>query len=262
MSFIYVVRLLKRTRRLEAEAQMADRLAYVGTLASGLAHEIRNPLNAMNMNLQMLEEELVSGDCPPDPETESLLASTKGEIKRLETLVTDFLAYARPVAPRLEPRDLNQTVHELVRFLSAEFRQKGIQVALALGESLPTVGMDEAQLRQALLNILINAKDVLGQGGIVKVATEPGSEGDVVIRISDNGPGIAPELRQRIFDVFYSSRGGGTGLGLPIAQRIVESHGGWMELETEVGKGSTFILHLPPAPRAGGEPAPAAAPAR
>jgi signal transduction histidine kinase len=258
VSFIYVVRLLKRSRRLEAEAQMADRLAYVGTLASGLAHEIRNPLNAMNMNLQMLEEELHAGGCPPDAETETLLVSTKGEVRRLETLVTDFLAYARPMEPRLEPRDINQTVDEVVRFLRADFLHKGIQVETALDASLPPVAMDEGQLRQALLNILINAKDVLGTGGRVRAETTAGTDGEIVLRISDNGPGIAPELRQRIFDVFYSTRGGGTGLGLPIAQKIVESHGGWIELETEIGKGSAFILHLPRAAKPGGDPAPLA----
>lgn len=259
VAFIYVVRLLAKTRRLEAEAQLADRLAYVGTLASGLAHEIRNPLNAMNMNLQMLEEELAVRNEPSDPEAAGLLASTKGEVRRLESLVNDFLSYARPSSPRFEPCDINRTVTEIVRFLAAELQQKGIVIETHLREPLPMVEVDEAQLRQALMNILINAKEVLGPGGRIDASTGLGPQGEVLIRIGDNGPGIPPDLRQRIFEVFYSTRGGGTGLGLPIAQRIVEAHGGRIELETEIGKGSTFTLHLPRAPRSSGRPAPAVA---
>jgi signal transduction histidine kinase len=247
VAFAYVIRLLAKTRRLEAEAQMADRLAYVGTLASGLAHEIRNPLNAMNMNLQMLEEELSPIGAAPD--ASSLLSSTKGEVRRLEGLVNDFLSYARPVEPRLEPRDLNLTVDEVARFLRAALNQKGIAIETSLQTALPTVAIDEAQIRQALMNIVINAKDVLGEGGKIEIATALGSQSDVVVRVKDNGPGIAPEMRQKIFEVFYSTRGGGTGLGLPIAQKILESHGGWVELESEVGVGTCFILHIPRAPR-------------
>ena len=117
-------------------------------------------------------------------------------------------------------------------------------------------------MRQALLNILINAKDILGPGGQIRVSTALGPQGEVTIRIEDNGPGIPGELRHKIFEVFYSTRGGGTGLGLPIAQRILETHGGWIELDTEVGKGTTFVLHLPQSPRSEGKPAPVVAHAR
>ncbi len=262
VAFSYVVRLIRKTRRLEAEAQMADRLAYVGTLASGLAHEIRNPLNAMNMNLQMLEEEVAAGNLAADPETVGLLGSTKGEVKRLENLVNDFLAYARPTPPRLELRDLNLTVEEVVRFLRAELQRLGIQLETRLDGALPPVEIDEGQIRQAILNILVNARQVLGPGGRIEISTGLGPGGEVAVRIADNGPGIPDELRQKIFDVFYSTRGGGTGLGLPIAQRILESHGGWIDLETEVGRGTTFTLHVPSPGRLENGSAPAVAPAR
>jgi signal transduction histidine kinase len=259
VAFAYVVRLITKTRRLEAEAQMADRLAYVGTLASGLAHEIRNPLNAMNMNLQMLDEELTAANLHQDPEATALLASTKGEVRRLENLVTDFLAYARPMQPRLEPADLNATVEEVCRFLRADLQQRAITLDVSVSSSLPAVELDEGQFRQALMNILINAKDVLRQGGRIAVSTLTGPKGEAVVRIEDNGPGIPPEIRDKIFDVFFSTRGGGTGLGLPIAQKIIESHGGWIALETEVGRGTTFELHVPRPERAAGRTAPAVA---
>jgi signal transduction histidine kinase len=259
VAFAYVIRLITKTRRLEAEAQMADRLAYVGTLASGLAHEIRNPLNAMNMNLQMLDEELTAANLHQDPEAVALLASTKGEVRRLENLVTDFLSYARPMQPRFETSDLNVTVEEVVRFLRAELQQKEIALDLTLSPSLPAVELDEGQFRQALMNILINAKDVLRPGGRIAVSTFAGAKGEAVVKIEDNGPGIPAEVRDKIFDVFFSTRGGGTGLGLPIAQKILESHGGWIALETEVGKGTSFELHVPRPERAAGKASPAVA---
>jgi len=264
VAFAYVIRLITKTRRLEAEAQMADRLAYVGTLASGLAHEIRNPLNAMNMNLQMLDEELTAANLHKDPEAAALLASTKGEVRRLENLVTDFLSYARPMQPRLETCDLNRTVEEVTRFLRAELQQKEIGIEQSLDPALPKVELDEGQFRQAIMNILINAKDVLRPGGRITVTTSVGPRGEAVVRISDNGPGIPADQQERIFEVFYSTRGGGTGLGLPIAQKILESHGGWIALESQVGAGTSFELHVPRSERAAsGKVSPAvAAPVR
>jgi len=267
--FLYVLRLLQKTRRLEAEAQMADRLAYVGTLASGLAHEIRNPLNAMNMNLQMIEEELPcrqapeEGRRPADTEdTRALLESTKGEIKRLERLVSNFLAYARPAPLNPEERDLNATLDDVVRFLRADLASKGIDVETRLAPGLPPVEMDESQIKQALMNILINAREVLGQGGRIEVATDHGADRTLEIRVSDNGPGIPPGKIDKVFQAFYSTRSGGSGLGLPIAQRIVENHGGRIEVESELGKGTTFRILLPRRQRPQPLAAPAAEPAR
>src|SRR5262249_46575427 len=149
--------------------------------ASGLAHEIRNPLNAMNMNLQMIEEELVvRPEGPPaeaDADTRSLLESTKGEIKRLERLVNNFLAYARPSTSIFEERDVNRMVEEIVRFLKAELSSRGVQVAVRPAPELPRAGVDEPQLKQALLNILINAGQALGPDGLVEVSTELSGQG-------------------------------------------------------------------------------------
>jgi signal transduction histidine kinase len=183
-------------------------------------------------------------------------------VRRLEGLVNDFLSYARPTEPRLEPRDLNALVEEIVRFLRAELQQKEIAIEVVLPPSLPLVPIDEAQLRQAVMNILINAMEVLRPGGKIEIATGVASPSDVFLRITDDGPGIPEEIRRRIFEVFFSTRGGGTGLGLPIAQKIVAAHGGRIEMTTQLGKGTTFVLHLPRAPRAEPRPATAAVHAR
>jgi signal transduction histidine kinase len=246
--------LLRRTRLLEAQAQMDDRLAYVGALAAGLAHEIRNPLNAMNMNLQMLEEELLGLQGVEREELADLLDSTKSEIKRLERLVNNFLAYARPSRPRFESTDLNAVVREVLRFLDLDFRQGGIELKTDLEPLLPDVELDETQFKQALMNLLVNARQVLKHDGRIMVRTRAGSRGDVIVEVEDDGPGIAPDIRERIFEVFYSSRGGGTGLGLPIARQIVERHGGVIELDSEEGRGTRFSIHLPRHHTRGGGP--------
>lgn len=243
--FFYVLYLLRRNRSLEQARQSADRASYVGLLASGLAHEIRNPLNAMNINLQLLEEELRARPELNDPEWGELLDSTKTEIKRLERLVDNFLSYARPSQPHFETRDLNGLVREVARFLEADFRKKEVALHTALERLLPTVEIDETQFKQALMNLLVNARQVLSAGGNVTVRTRAGAGGEVVLEVEDDGPGIPPEARERIFEVFYSDRGGGTGLGLPIARQIVERHGGTIDVDTDVGRGATFRIRLP-----------------
>lgn len=241
----YVLHLLRKTRQLEHSRQSAARASYVGLLASGLAHEIRNPLNAMNMNLQMLEEELESAGGMPDQEYRELLDSTKSEIKRLDGLVNNFLLYARPGSPQFKPLDLNDVVKEMLRFLENDFRQSQVGLESDLEPLLPRVELDERQFKQALMNLLVNARQVLDAGGTVKVQTRAASNGEAVLVVEDDGPGIPETSRERIFEVFYSSRGGGTGLGLPIARQIVEKHGGSIELDSVVGEGTKFTIRLP-----------------
>ena len=241
----YVLHLIRKNRALEHSRRSAERASYVGLLASGLAHEIRNPLNAMNMNLQMLEEELQALPGVTDGECAELLESTKSEIKRLEGLVNNFLAYARPAQPRFEAENLNAVVSEVARFLENDFRQHQVELQLDLEPLLPAVELDATQFKQALMNLLVNARQVLKGGGRVLVRTRAGAGGDILVDVEDDGPGIPAGLRERIFEVFFSSRGGGTGLGLPIARQIIERHGGKIEVDSVEGRGSTFRMHLP-----------------
>jgi len=244
-SFFYVLHLLRKNRRLEQARQSADRASYVGLLASGLAHEIRNPLNAMGMNLQMLEEELDGAGVSDGTDLSELLESNKSEITRLERLVNNFLAYARPAQPRFDRCNLNDVVSEVLRFLEVDFRLSDVRVEADLAQLLPTIDLDETLFKQALINLLVNARQVLKGGGTVKVTTRAGATGEVILEIADDGPGIPAEIKERIFEVFFSSRGGGTGLGLPIARQIVNRHGGTIDVETAEGRGTTFRIRLP-----------------
>jgi len=243
--FFYVLYLLRKNRRLEQARQSAARASYVGLLASGLAHEIRNPLNAISMNLQMLEEELTAMPETQEAEMGELLDDTKSEIERLVSLVNNFLAYARPPATQPEPRDLNDVVRSVSRLLEADFKRRQVELIADVEPLLPAVDIDETQIKQALINLLVNARQVLKPGGHVVVRTRAGIGGEIVVEVEDDGPGIPVDKRERIFEVFYSSRGGGTGLGLPIARQIVERHGGTIEVDSVVGRGTIFRLRLP-----------------
>jgi signal transduction histidine kinase len=245
VGLVYVLYLIRKNRRLEQSRLAAERRSYVGLLASGLAHEIRNPLNAMNMNLQMLEEELHMIPGAQDAETRELLDQTKREIKRLEQLVSNFLTYARPAVPHFETCNLNEVLEQVSRFLDADFRASGVELRLELEPMLPSVELDETQFKQAVMNLLVNARQVLRSGGCVRLRTRAGSGGEAVIEVEDDGPGIPADTLDRIFDVFYSNRGGGTGLGLPIARQIVDRHGGAIEVDTAEGEGTTFRIRLP-----------------
>jgi signal transduction histidine kinase len=247
-AFLYVLRLIRKSRRLEAEAQIADRLAYVGSLASGLAHEIRNPLNAMAVNLQMLEEEIET-TCPGNEgEVRSMVSGAMGEIQRLNLLVTQFLDYARPVDPKFVDTDVNAVVGDTLDFLRGDMDSNRIEVHRELASPINHIPMDPQQIRQAVLNVLLNAKQVLPEGGRIDVSTVVGPRGEVRIGIRDNGPGIPPEECEKIFQIFFSTKGGGTGMGLPIARKILENHGGSIDVKTRTGEGTCFTLILPRIP--------------
>jgi signal transduction histidine kinase len=246
IAFLYVLRLLRRTRLLEAQAQMDDRLTYIGGLAAGLAHEIRNPLNVLSMNIQMLQEDVIARLGDADGETRQVLNTLQGEIRRLSNLVDNFLSYARPSAPRFESRDLNQVIASTCQLVRPQFEAQRIALRQELSPFLPAVDLDEGLIRQAVMNILMNAMQILKPGGAVVVSTGVAPDGDVTIGITDDGPGIAVSDRERIFEVFYSNRPGGTGLGLPIAARVLAAHGGRVTVESGPGgRGARFLLRLP-----------------
>lgn len=254
LGLLYVLRLSRKNRALERARLSTERAAYRGHVGSGLAHEIRNPLNSMNMNLQMLEEELLGMPGLKDGEHVEMLRSMQGEIKRIKNLIDNFLQYSRPATPHFEVKSLNDALADTARFLQADFRQSGVDLTLDLEPLLPSVEFDEGQIRQALLNILGNARHVVPSGGQVRVASRAGSGGEVIVEISDNGPGIAPDMLDRIFEPFFSKRAGGTGLGLAIARQMVENHNGRIEVESQLGRGTTFRIRLPRRYHAGTAP--------
>jgi signal transduction histidine kinase len=249
LAYWIVWRLWRRGRRLEEQTVKAERMAYVGTLASGLAHEIRNPLNSLSLNMQLLEEEMdgaVAG-AVADSSRSRLLNMTRDEIGRLERLVTDFLSYARP--PGLEPDEVS--AHELLvrcrDLLQVEAGERGARIAIEDATGGVRVRVDPAQLGQLFINLVQNGMAAAHEAGrpprISLRALTRGAR--AVFEVSDNGAGVPAAERERIFDLFYSSRKGGTGLGLAIVKRIAQAHEASLEVDSVLDEGTTVRLILP-----------------
>lgn len=262
-SFAAIWWLLRRARRLELQAAEAERMAYIGTLASGLAHEIRNPLNSLNLNMQMLEEEIEDGVVAGaagagglgNPVSKRLLSITRSEISRLERLVTDFLAYAKPRPLELEEVTAVRLLERIRELLAGEIQKRGAQVEVEDRSGGSRVRVDLGQMNQLLLNVVQNALAATeGSGRPPQLRLTAARQGaSVSLEIADNGTGIPEDEQAKIFDLFYSTRKGGTGLGLAIVERIARAHGGKVSVESSVGAGTTVAVQLPASSQA--EPA-------
>jgi signal transduction histidine kinase len=247
----FILLLMRRAGRAEDQVQEAERLAYVGTLASGLAHEIRSPLNSLNLNMQMLEEELDASCATPVDRGGSrrLLQITQAEISRLERLVSDFLSYARPRGLELEElpaRDLLDRVHDVYRGRAA---MQGLRLEVQDNTGGARVRVDREQMHQLLLNLTENAVQAT-QGGdrppVVQLVADRRQD-RVALTVVDNGIGMSEEERRRATEVFFSMRKGGTGLGLAIVDRIVRNHDGSLGIASEPGEGTRVEVLLPAA---------------
>jgi signal transduction histidine kinase len=231
----------------QAQALANERLAAIGKMAAHVTHEIRNPLSAMGLNVEMLEEEIAHREGTHSGEVRNLLAAIQREVRRLEHLSEEYLRVARLPQPRIEAEDIAATVLEIVAFARPEIENSGCTVTLQLGADLPAALYDEAQLRQALLNLLRNAREAMPGGGPIHVCVT--AEGmSIVVSVDDRGVGIPSEIRGRVFDPFFSTKGEGTGLGLAITRHIVAAHGGTVMCEPREGGGTRFRIALPIAP--------------
>lgn len=231
----------RRERTLEQQHEQllrSDRLATVGELAAGLAHELRNPLAGIAGALHVL-----GGQLTPDDDRRALLVDLQAQIARMNNTLSNLLQHARPEMPQCIAVDVNEVLEQSMRFLP----RGDIEVVRRLDRSLPAISVDPGLLHQALLNILVNARQAMRHGGRLTLETRlaPGHGRCIEIRISDTGTGIAPAHLDRIFHPFFTTKAQGTGLGLAIAARIVEQHGGRVTVDSAVGVGTTFAICLP-----------------
>jgi len=237
----------------EAALRRRDRLSAMGELASTVAHEVRNPLNAIGMSVQRLRREypaVVATESDADrEEMTQLLQVVEGETKRINAIVQQFLEFARP--PRLAPRDTDlgaelQSVVDAARPLAAS---RGVSLDLD-ATSAGSAVVDASQLRQVLENLLRNAVEATPEGGRVTVVAKSGSKGHT-IAVRDTGAGIAPDDLPRIFDLYFTTKPEGTGVGLAVSQQIVSAHGGTVEVDSTPGEGTSMTIRLPLAPEGG-----------
>jgi PAS domain S-box-containing protein len=245
----------------EEQEQLKERLAVLGQMAAGMAHEIRNPLGGIEVTASLLRRRLVAR-----PEDVALLDKIISEVKRLNRTVSESLEYVRPLHLEWKWATLEGVIQEAIRRASAALEGKSIDVELALAREMPPLRMDPDQLLDALANLVRNAFEAIPSSGRVRVETrrealpsplrlgretknapspDPSFESYAVIRISDNGKGIPEEMRDRLFYPFFTTKQSGSGVGLPLARKIIEGHQGIIDFESEVGRGTTFMVKLP-----------------
>ncbi|POQ98588.1 PAS domain-containing sensor histidine kinase [Alkalispirochaeta sphaeroplastigenens] len=232
----------KRTR--EARLRRAESLASLTTLAAGVAHEIKNPLGSIGIHAQLLEKSVASLDCSDSRAMKEYLEVISEEIERLNRIVVDFLFAVRPMDTQLEPADLNQLLEELLNFLRYELEEGGIKLERDLDPGVPELDLDRRYFKQALLNIVKNAMSAMPQGGTLRVITQVRGD-EAMVRISDTGLGMSPEVLEKIFEPYFTTRDFGSGIGLTLVYKVVKEHMGDISVHSREGQGSTFSITLP-----------------
>jgi len=241
MGTMVLLKDLESMRTLRSLLTYSTKLAKLGRLTSGVAHEVKNPLNAMTIHLELLKERLgTSRELVQDN-----LEVIGNEIKRLDRAVQGFLKFVRPQELALTSVDLNGLLRELEALLCPEWQPAGVRFVADLDPELHSIRADEELLRQTFLNILLNACQAMPKGGTVRVTTALEQEEYVRVTISDEGTGIPAEDHDKIFTLYYTTKVGGSGIGLSLAYRILQLHDGSIDFSSEVGKGTTFFIRLP-----------------
>lgn len=241
--FNTMVAALAEKEALAERLRQSQRLSALGNLAAGVAHDIGNPLNALRLTSSHLLEILNARGAAETPEARRYVEAIGGEVERLDGLVRDFLTLAREQTPRLQSEEPDRLLEDVLRLVRAEARRRDIALEEDLNAPAAAMAMDAAQLKGALVNILVNAFEAAGPGGVVAVRTSR-ENGHVQIAIRDTGPGIPPALQARIFEPYFTTKPDGTGLGLALARTVVEQHGGTLAVESHPGEGTTMTIRL------------------
>lgn len=244
---------LGRLRELESKLHQVEKTAVVGRLAAAIAHEIRNPLNYINLTLDHLRSSFAPED-PAKRETfERLADQLKSEVQRINRHITDFLKYSRPSSLALEPLDLRVQAEDALRVITGQATESGIETSLEEQGKVPLVVADKDSLRSVFTNLLLNSLEAIdGGGGSVGIKLSAEAANRVRVEITDTGIGIAAEDIAKIFEPYYSTKETGTGLGLAIVKKAIDDHGGSISVSSKQGSGTTFTIILPAKPEDGG----------
>ena len=224
--------------------QLQSQYAEIARLAGGLAHEIRNPLSTISLNLDLLVEDLQPSEQPRDRRMLQKLQSIQRECGNLERVLNDFLQFARATGPQPEPCDLNQLVTEFIEFFRPQALEQQIEISPHLASNLPLVRVDRHLIWQLFQNLARNALEATPAGGVLELQTY--TRGDLVfLDVIDNGQGMDERTKLKMFEPFFSTKPAGSGLGLPTVRKIVEAHHGQLTCESAVGRGTKFSISLP-----------------
>jgi signal transduction histidine kinase len=268
---LLVSRNLANLSRMQSTLAYSRKLDALGRLTAGIAHEVKNPLNAMMIHLELLRTKIrgtLANVLQPEPvaaaggtlglgpgKVKPLPPPVQGvlehveiiesEIRRLDEVVQGFLKFTRPEELRLQPVRVSALFDEILPVIETESQKHGVKVVLDVSASTPNVNADSSMLRQAFLNLAINACQAMPNGGNLRLVAAPASRNRVEVRIEDTGIGIAPEHLSRIFDLYFTTKERGTGIGLSMVYRIIQMHDGEIEVQSTPGRGTTFRVLLP-----------------
>ena len=244
---------LGRARELESQLHQVEKAAVVGRLAAAIAHEIRNPLNYINLTLDHLRSSFAPEEQSKRETFERLADQLKSEVARINRHITDFLKYSRPSALDLQPLDLRVQAEDALRVIAGQAAESGIEASLQEEGKVPLVVADKDSLRSVFTNLLMNSLEATdGEGGTVSIKLSAESVDRARVEITDTGRGIAPEDIAKIFEPYYSTKETGTGLGLAIVKKAIDDHGGSINVSSKEGSGTTFTIILPVKPEDGG----------
>jgi signal transduction histidine kinase len=219
--------------------------AEIATLAGGLAHEIKNPLSTISMNLELMAEDLQEDESSRNRRLLTKINTVQRECRHLEEILNAFLQFARVGELELFASDLNELVSDFIDFYQAQAMDHGIEISPHLASNLPEVRLDCSLMRQVLMNLALNAEQAMPQGGLLELQTHA-RDGCVFLDLIDNGQGMDERTTAKMFQVFFSTKPGGSGLGLPTVKKIIEAHGGTVTCQSEPGRGTRFTISLPP----------------
>lgn len=231
----------------DAERQrLLAQYAEIASLAGGLAHEIKNPLSTISLNLELLAEDIGDAESQRDRRMLSKVQTVQRACKSLENILDDFLQFARAGELNLETEELNKVVLEFIEFFGPKAREQKVEISPHLATDLPPVSLDRSLFRQILLNLALNAVQAMPQGGLLELQTCL-RDGQVCLDLIDTGCGMNEKTMAKMFQVFFSTKKNGSGLGLPTVRKIIEAHGGSISCQSAVGKGTQFTVTLPTA---------------
>ncbi|MEX2189051.1 MAG: ATP-binding protein [Pirellulales bacterium] len=227
-----------------ADQRLIDQSVEIARLAGSLAHEIKNPLSVILMNMDLLAEDLADGNTPRERRALTKVGTVRSQCKRLQNLLDDFLNFARAVKLELRPSSLNDVVADVIDFVAPQMEEADVEVIRHLANDLPSVMLDRQKIQAAILNLLLNAQQAMPDGGQLWVRTRE-TPNTVALDLIDTGGGIDDETLLHIFEPFYSTKASGSGLGLPTTRRIVEGHDGTISVQSKPGHGTQFTLEFP-----------------